>query len=634
MFQKSDLYTVLLAYAGKNNSPYINPESFFVFFTHYAQNNFDDTTAAFALLEDGAAKFWDEIAVFEQEGKCRLLTDQPKKRLYMLHYYPHRLQIAYHDPEKDEELPFHNENTLKLTIPEEELTTVNYNTGLFSYLAEAKAETAIIRITFPRQFPDALVVASMLPKRLTEIALIKVRSYLRLAHIYEHALFKMGSQFHDKELNIKTQFDQLLSHPTDCYASIEAGGNFSCFFWYSFYGIVMAEIERKTEIDRQDIAVVQALCIIQTICEYYKAVASKQVEEELAFTALETHLGKPPYMYDIEQICKFTNSKDVPLLSLYTSAKLEEWLLNHTTKAKENVLPPLLIFRGEGGKNRYVLKNKIPSLYASLITPARKEVKDALTEHWQKILLAFNKEAAMNEDHEFELLLSTFLRKSSPDIFALLRDQKFALVYSELEQDKGANILGRIFVKGHLIPLSSLLFLNRKETLREIKILLPLWYALPGIARLINFWKTLFGKKKRLSASGYKDTGKNEDTGQRESAKDTQASAVKSLASDLIPEGYTLQAYLEKLENDWVPLVDKRAREDLVKDVNALIKDNFRRKMRVQKSFVINQESINQMAQSIVNFHPTLATISGKSNLICYTELQLLKLISGKSDLT
>jgi len=629
MFQKSDLYTVLLTYAGKNNSPYVYTESFLVFFTHYAQNNFDDTTAAFDLLSDGAAKFWEEIAVFQQEGKCRLLTDQPNKRLYMLHYYPYRLQLAYQDIEKDEEQPFHNEATLKLTVPEEELITVSSNTGLFSYLAEAKTEIAVLRITFPRQFQDALVVASMLPKRLTEIALIKVRSYLRLGHTYEHALFKMSSQFHDKELNIKAQFDQLLTHPTDCYSGIEGGGTFPCFFWTTFYGIVMAELERKSEIDRQDIAAIQSLCIIQTVCEYHKAVAAKQIEEEVAFSTLETQLGKPPYLYTLEQICKFTNSKNVVLLTIYSAAKLEAWLLKNTTEAEENHLPSLLIIRGEGGKTMYVLKNKIPSLYASLITPARKEVKDALTARWHEMLLAFNKEAAMNEDRDFELLLAEFLRKSCPDLFALLRDQKFPLVYSELEQGKDASILGRIFVRGQLIPLPSLLFLNRKETLREIKLLLPLWYSLPGIVPLINFWRTLFNRKKLLPSS----KGTHVGEGQKDSAKAAQASAVKSLASDLIPEGYTLQAYMDKLENDWVPLVDKRARSELIRDVNALIKDNLWRKLRVQKSFAVNQESINQMAQSIVNFHPTLAKINGKNNLIRYTELQLLRLISGKSDI-
>ena len=633
MFQKSDLYAVLLTYAGKNNSPYFSTESFLVFFTHYAQTNFDDTTEAFALLADGAVKFWEEIAVFEQEGKCRLLTDQPNKRLHMIHYYPHRLQLAYHDAEKDEEIPFHNEDTLKLTIPEEELATLTYNTGLFSYLAEDKAETAIIRITFPRQFPDALVVASMLPKRLTEIALIKVRSYLRLGHIHEHAVFKMTSQFHDKELNIKAQFDQLLTHPTDCYTNIETGGNFPCFFWSTFYGVVMAEIERKGEIEKQEIAAIQSLCIIQTMCEYHKAVSARQIEEELAFTALEMQLGKPPYLYDLNQICKFTNSKNVLLLNLFSAAKLEDWLLKNTTEAEENLLPPLLIIRGEGGRNMYVLKSKIPSLYASLITPARKDVKDALTLHWQEMLLAFNKEVAMNEDRDFDLLLSEFLKKCSPDLFVLLRDKKFPLVHSELEQGKDANLLGRIFVKGRLIPLSSLLFLNRKEMLREIKLLLPIWYALPGIAPLINFWRNLFNKKKRIPSS-VKDKEKQEDNVPKDSAKAAEVSAVKTLASDLIPEGYTLQAYMEKLENDWVPLVDKRARADLVKDVNALIKDNLWRKMRVQRAFTVNQESINQMAQTIVNFHPTLATISGKNSLIRYTELQLLRLISGKSDLT
>ena len=621
MTPKTDLYSIIISYANKNNSPYIKVDSFLEFLGQYAKNHI--------WVKDTAVKFSVELSALMEGGKCELLENTDEGWIYLTHYYPDLIRKAYQNAEGDTDIPFPSEESLRIKLPQTHIRPLGCGDDLFSYLdAPQDSDTPILRIDFPDGFGSALVLAGLIPRRLTEIAILKIWNYLRKDVNKEYVLRKLIIQLHSRSSSVRDQFNRILIKPLDCYNAIKEGEEFSGLFWGHFCAVLKNDIKKKNERLHEDIAVVQSAYIIETVSGYYKALAIKKRETELAFKSLDIRLSRPPFLYTMDQICKFANDKGILLLSIYSRENLEAWLRTKTTESNNNGLPALLIVRGEGKERFFVLKDKIPALCVRLFNMARIQVKDALTRHWRRLLLNYNTEPAMENNEEFEKILLAFTKKYCPTLTTLLDDPKLPLVYREAEQsESSASSQARIFSKGQLLPYSSLLFLQRKELLSDIKLMLPFWYSLPIITAIIAFFKNLLRNKKASKPL----PADIEDPGEVVLKDKDRAGEIRAAAQDLelllVPPKYTMDSYLEELESRWSRLIDKKARENLIEDVRTMIRDNLRGYLRIYKKFRLTQEAISQLAQNIILSSSALASLSGRDSLILYAELYLIKLL-------
>ena len=630
MAQKTDLYSILVSYANKNNSPYIKIEPFLEFLERHAKSASEEHPEWGKWIQETSIKFWAEMSALVDEGKCEVLTETDDGTVYLSYFYPELLKNAYRNADEDAELPFPNEESLKITLPESQIRPLSSNYDLFSYLDEPQnSDIPILKIIFPDQFGSALVLAGMIPRRLTEIAILKIRNYLRKGANSEYALRKLSPQLHGKESSLKDQFNRILVRPLDCFNSIEEGGEFSCLFWAHFCIMMKNDIRKKTDRLHEDIAAIQSVFIIETVSDHYKALAVKTRERELAFKNLEVHLGMPPFLYPLEQILKFTNTKGVLLLSQYTREDLDKWIRQKTTEREKNKLPPLLIAQGDKGDRCFVLKEKMPALCARLLTIARINVKDALTKHWRKLISEYSREPAMDNNEEFEKLLFKFTETLCPSLTTLLDDPKLLLVYEEIdESDNAIPSPARVFANGKLLPYSTLLLVRRRELLQDVRLMLPFWYSMPILTAIIAFFKSLSRKKKTHKSSPAIPEAVETNMEEKDRSREIKV-AAQDLELLLVPAGYTMKSYLEELENRWSRLIDKKARENLIEDVKSLLRDNLRQTLRIQKHFRPDQETISQMAQNIITRTPSLAVLNGRNSLILYSELYLIKLLGS-----
>ena len=631
MAQRTDLYSILVSYANRHNSPYISINPFLDFLEQYAASLSAENPEWQKWTKDRAVKFWAEASVLSEEGKCELLADTDDGRLYLSNFYPFRIQKAYNNTEEIADLPFFSEEYLKMTLPENQVRPLCCVNDLPGYLADPqKSNIPILRITFPDGISSSLVLASMIPRELTEIAIHKIRNYLRKGANKEYILRKLRPQLQGRESSLKDQFNWILLRPHECYNAIIEGGEFSSLFWAHFSATLKSDIKKKKERLHEDVAAVQSASIIETISGYYKIAAMRQREKEQAFKNLEILLARPPFLYTLDQICKFSNPKGHLLLSQYTDDELQEWLKRKTTESENNALPVLLIMRGQGDERFFVFKDKIPSLCVRLLTAARVHVKEALSKHWRKLLLDYDKEPAMENNAEFENTLFNLTKKFNPLLPILLEDPKVSLAYDEAEQSAiGVPAPARIFARGQLLPYSSLLLIHRKEFLADTKLMLPLLYSLPILSAIAAFFRRLSKKRKPARSSAV--SAPVEDAGEvildvKDRGGELRAAAQK-LESVIVPAGYTIESYMEELENRWSKLIDSQARKNLIEDVRSLIRDNFRRMLRVKKQFRITRETLSQMAQHIVSHTPAIATLSGRDSLVLYAELYLIKLM-------
>jgi len=99
---------------------------------------------------------------------------------------------------------------------------------------------------------------------------------------------------------------------------------------------------------------------------------------------------------------------------------------------------------------------------------------------------------------------------------------------------------------------------------------------------------------------------------------------VQSLVPRFVPAGKSVDGVLDELAEKWNPLFDSRQRQDLVEDVNALVRD-FLRPLR--QSFVQrcpDPDRIRGLAEQLSR-SGSLARIAKKDALVRYLELYVVR---------
>ena len=628
MAQRTDLYSILISYANKNNSPYIEINAFLEFLGKYAKKQSLEQPEWLKWVENRNVKFWAEVSVLAESGKCELLTDTDNGRIYMSHFYLDLIEESYSNPEKEADLPFPSEDSLRLSLPENQLRLLSSEEDIQIYLEEPQnSDIPILKINFPYGFASALVLASSIPRRLIEMSVMKIRNYLQHYGNKEYAIRKLTPQLQGRESFLKEQFNQILLRPLEACRALEDARELTYLFWAHFCILVKNDIKKKKDHLGDDIAALQSVFILEAFNGYYKSLANKRRDEELAFRALESHLSKPPFLYTLSHILKFKNANGLPLIGQYSNEALDSWIKKKTTDSKNNELPELLIIQSFDDERYFCLKSRMDTLCTRLLADARKQVVEAVSKHWHKLLLDYQHESSMDNDEEFEKLLSKLTKRLCPTLAALLGDPKLLLVYEEMEHSKsGAPLSAKVFSNGQLAPYSYLYFIQRKEMLINARLVLPFWYSIPIISSIIAFFKRLRKKKKDLKL--VQEIGETETAEEKGHAEEIRT-AAEELEAVLVPSGFTIDTYLEELESRWSRLIDKKARENLIEDVKSLLRDHLRSNLKLQKKFQLTRKTISQMAAGAIVRSPTLSALSGRDFLVLYSELYLLKLLQN-----
>jgi hypothetical protein len=376
--------------------------------------------------------------------------------------------------------------------------------------------------------------------------------------------------------------------------------------------LIKNDIKKKKEILAEDMAALQAAFVIEICSGFYKARAVKQREREIAFRSLELRMEKPPFYYTIEEIRQFTNDKGVSLISLYSPDELNSYLKKRV--AGENGLPEWFVLQGSKDQRWYIKKEKFLLLCPKLIGETRPLIQQKIITRWTKLIKDFQSESAMEKDAAFDKLLNAYTGSLSPPLKALLEDPKLLLVQEEMERSQ------------KLIPLNVLYNIHRRDMLSEARLRLPFWYSVPILAALIAFFK-----RRRKRKEGAKKTEGDiilEEEGESESreSKDIQ-NIARNIADEMVPPDQSLDEYLADLETRWSRLLDKQARQNLIEDVKALVRDQLRRALRVHKMKKISRQGLGEIAAALVSRSPALRGLNAQDSLRLYLELYMAKLL-------
>jgi hypothetical protein len=347
----------------------------------------------------------------------------------------------------------------------------------------------------------------------------------------------------------------------------------------------------------------------------------------MAFKNLESQLAKPPYLYTMDEIMKFKGAGGGLLLGQYTNDELSSWIKKKITKTKDNELPALLVIKIRNRDEQYfLLKERMLPLCLRLLHDGRILVRRAVVKQWGRLISDYKSDFAMTNDGEFERFLAKTAEKNCPELMSLLSDSKFLLVYQEADRkENGIPAAMKIIDGGKLLPYSSVFLIRQKAMLQEARLALPFWFSLPVISNLIGFFKKLSKKEKKVVKQTV--SAGEQVTAEGENHAGKIKLAAEEIELDIVPPGYTVDGYLEELSVRWSKLLDKQAREGLINDVKFLVKNQLRRRMKMDKQFEPDKDALNQMAYDMIINNAALSTISSRDSLILFIELYMIKLL-------
>jgi hemolysin-activating ACP:hemolysin acyltransferase len=628
MAQAVDLYSILYSYSRKNESPAVDVESFIGFLQKYARRLCADRPEWAEWAADTVPRVWRELNHLQENGKVTLVNKEIGQQIFMNLYYAEQVKEAYKNPDNDADMPFPDETFLKISVPRDQLKPLDVSVDLPAFLKEPQTTALpIIKLVFPGNHGEALALASMIPFTILETGLIKVRHYLLKHGNREYIQHKLAPQLIGKEDHLRELMDQVMMRPLNCITDMKDGREAAFYFWAYFCNQLRHDLLSKNELLADEYGALQAVYLIEVCSGFFKARAARARETELAFKNFELEMEKPPYYFSREAIAKFRDNKGVPLLGRYTQEGLDAYIKKRIAEASSpEELPDMFYFRTGDGANWLIKKSKLLPLCARLFAETRPVLVKSISKRWKKLLVNFTREPSMEEDREFENLVLRYVEEYAPVLVALLRDYRLYLVHEELRRsgrDFPESL--KLFNKNELFPLRVLLFIKRKELLSDVKLLLPFWYTIPVISHIVAFFRNL-GKKKKKRVQ---DEGESSVSPQVDDIRKELWNAARESEARLVPDGHTLESYLEELSLRWGNLLNKQAKDNLVEDVNALVRDKLRHMLHFQKN--VNRDTIDKMAGSIMDNSTGLRKISEQNYLFFYIQLYLVKLLVGKA---
>lgn len=642
MSQTADLYGVLRSYAVRSRSPSFTVDGFATFLEKYSKRYASERPEYAYWSENTERRVSDAVRVLVDEGKCALTTDERGLVITVPQFYVDLLQHYYKSFEESPELPFPDEDTLKTVIPRELLRSLSVEIDLQGYLVSPQTTPLpILKLVLPEGGGTVLAVASMIPKRLLELALLKARHYLRSHNNKEYVLHKLAPAFQGKETMLKEAVNLLLVRPFDSMNALEKAGDFSFPFWAYLASLVKGDVRKKNDKLPEDIAVFQAMLIIEFFNNHYKGRAQKELQVETALHNLEITLDKVPWYFSMDDIIRFKDTKGLPLLGQYSQKDLEEFIKEKTSSESRQVLPELLIVHGASGERWFVSKARLLPLAIKLLGDYRPRIKNTITQRWYKLQSDFRSDSAMEDDEAFEGELRELTATLAPVLSAVLSEKILYLVHEEMDgSENGVPQAGRLFYKDQLVPMSQLYMLSRKDLLTDVRMLLPFWHTVPIISAIVAFFHRLSKPKpKKQKRPAPAETAKlfdRDPTIERQAVSATAArkadpkaqlkEAARDIQHRLIPDGYTTDAYMRELEEKWNRNLNSQAKRNLTEDVNSLIRDYLRKTARTLRAATFTAERLSALAATLSDTE-ALMPLPNREALRLYIQLYMIKLV-------
>ncbi len=617
----------------------------------------------------------------EKSGVCTLQTEEGFPTAVILNdYYLESVKKAFEDVEKDPEKPFPDEEYLGGVFPSEMITIVDVKTDFIERLKQDAQDThELLRLVFPEGLKSIVTVSSLLYPELLQLCISKFRVYLNDRRNYDFIFHKLLGIFQRKDQNLKDMFTKIMSHRNQAITTIVNPDDFTFQFWSHFAGLVLKEFrEKKDKLDKET-SFSQAAYLLGFYNLHFKGTKRKSRDRESALKMVNVGLRKAPYLFTFSDIMGFRDKSGFPLSRKVDRKDLASFLTEKSTPAENQVLPDILKFNSkDSNRDLFLNKEKYLSLTLRKIQEDGREMKKQYIEEWGYILGRFKRIPEMYKRDVFIADIGRRLNNLDPLLTILLRPDFLRVCLEETKPPKEIYIeTERLFTrsKESLIPLDEIFRLDRHALYADAKATLPLWKTLPLIGPLGMILKKIFAGVRRHAenikdptdlyskmmkpAESYRYTPskslhKSESTPEhaqktpvsKESAPREQTvqqtrgltskeqlqnyrEVINRLKVQYVGEEGTLKEEADSLINQWNPLMEGKARDDLIEDVNSMIRDYLRGMRRGFSVKPPDKQRIRNIAEHLGE-NSAFDKIKKKDAFMRYIEVYIVQQLAKK----
>ena len=620
----------------------------------------------------------------EKSGVCTVMKEDGVPSSIILNdYYLESVRKAYKDIEADPEKPFPTEEDLGGAFPSEMITIVEVKNDFTDRLKEQSSEEArLLRLVFPEGLKSIIIVSDLIYPELLKLCVSKFRVYLNDRRNYDFIYHKLLGVFQRKDQNLKDMFSKILSQRDQAVTTIVNPDDFTFQFWSHFAGLVLKEFREKKEKLDKETAFSQAAYLIGFYNLFFKSEKRKKRDREDALKMVDVGLRKTPYLFSFADIMGFRDKSGYPLSRRVKREELADYLTRKTTPPEGSMLPEILKFNAQDShRDIFLNKEKYLSLTLRKIQENGRELKKQYIEEWGRVLGNFKRVPEMYKRDRFIADISRRLNILDPLLVVLLRPDFLKICLEETKPPKEVYIeTERLFTRNRdsLIPLDEIFRLDRHALYADAKATLPLWKSLPLIGPIGMLLKRIFSgvkksaenikdptelyskiskpsesykyvpssksgssgktgakapeKKGRKAGSSHSVPDKNSSVSRGKTSKEQlqeYRAAVEKLNEHYVGEGGSLEEEADALIYNWNPLVEGKARDNLLEDVNSMIRDYLR---GLKKGFSVKPPDIDRIRNIAEHLGENSAfeKIKKKEDFIRYIEIFIVQQLARK----
>jgi hypothetical protein len=649
---------LLQGFAKKNKNPIVDFDIFTAFVKQYADKHVSQRKELNVYSSNTATVLTADLEELATDGTCTLeYEDVNITKIVYSNYLIDSLEDMYREIENNSTIPFPSTDTFGSKLPDSLVKVVNVKTDFVNWLGYRQmSKPIVIRLEFPDTFKNMLIPSTVFFNSLQKLALDKLRDYLRDQSNFNYVVHKMYSIFGKSEVIVQHFLEDIVEKPAKTVETIEKPTEFNFRAWTTLGNLIIHDIKQKASKLAEDVSLCQAVYLLGFYSIYNKGLIQKQKEEVSTVKELDRSLKKAPYFFTLTEIYNMTTGKGIPFSKKMGQEKLNNYLQKKSTPAEKNSLPEIIRLKTHTNKEYYISKDMVLPLALRKVDAAGIQARNRLMNEWMETLRKGVKVPEMKDDEKFAAVMEELVKEEDPFLWTLLR---FELLYlltkeSDVSVHTRNEIEALINVREKkLIPLPELLKVERNELVADVRSRLPLWMTTPILRGFVLFCKRFVtgkkkpakkGGRKKVSAGAPPVTAKTlppppgkaavpEGEGKQSSGQNAKVKLVEfrehinKLQSEYLPAETSVDQTLEGLVDKWNHLIEERARENLVEDVNSAIRDYIRRFKRTLINNPPGRDDLQRIAIKLAS-QPIFSEIKRKESFWRYIELYLLKILS------
>jgi hypothetical protein len=549
--------------------------------------------------------------------------------------------------------PFPKEDTAPVPVPAGQLIKADVKSQLGALLdTSGPGMKGIVKLEFPEGVDSLIVPQECVGTELIDVAVAKISRHLQEGKNASYSESKLAGLMRGNAPLVHQSMEDVVTRPKKAANSVLSPSDFSFRFWTHLSNLILQDIRAKSEKTDLDHGACQAAYILGYTVFHRKGTVQREQEWAADRKNLEQQVRKPPFVFGFQDLYDLKDEKGVTYVKKHSQDFIHSFLKEKTKQVGEEPIPYLVRVHAAAQKKDYFLQRDfIVPVFLKKLGEASEEIRSAYVQEWTDEMRQDRTPGVSKSDSSFRRDTEIRVKQGYPLLAALSNGNLlFAAGAATKLSEAAKEELGKCFaVENILRPFDELLGLSRALLLKNARMYLPFWMTVPILSGVLRIFRRLSrgGKGERKVEPEKKpiafrpaptETAKVVQPAPVEAAKSTHTKgdllryrrSIQSLLVQYVPKGKSIEATLTELAEKWNPLYASVQKQNLVEDVNSLVRDFLR---PVRRSFLARPpdlKRIHALAEQL-STSQSLAKIKKRDFLMRYIELYMVRCLQVKS---